>query len=98
MSDDRGQAAICGFKHAEGSLAVTEMAMKRTYQFGGLLAIVLGALMAVGCANNQPNAAANSNPSAKTYESQDLARTGKRTSAEALQAADPAVSARSGNQ
>lgn len=51
-----------------------------------------------GCANNQQaSTTAKSNPAAKTYESQDLARTGKRTSGEALQAADPSVTARGGN-
>ena len=49
-----------------------------------------------GCANNQ-QASANANPATKTHESRDLARTGKRTSGEALQAADPGVTARGGN-
>jgi hypothetical protein len=51
-----------------------------------------------GCATNQQTSApANVNPAAKNYQSEDLARTGKRTSGEALQAADPAVTARGGN-
>lgn len=51
-----------------------------------------------GCATNpQSTASTATDPSAKKYESQDLAKTGKRTSGEALQAADPAVTARGGN-
>jgi hypothetical protein len=72
--------------------------MKKTYYFSRWLIICLLALTFIGCANNQQNAAsAGANPAAKTYESQDLARTGKRTSGEALQAADPSVTARGGN-
>lgn len=55
------------------------------------------ALAFAGCANQQNANSTNANSSAKTYNSQDLAKTGKRTSGEALQAADPAVSARGGN-
>jgi hypothetical protein len=51
-----------------------------------------------GCANNQQSvASANSNPAAKGYSSDDLQRTGKRTSGEALQAADPSVTAIGGH-
>jgi hypothetical protein len=71
--------------------------MKKTYYFSGWLVICFSALTFIGCANNQQNAAASANPPAKTYDSQDLARTGKRTPGEALQAADPSVTARGGN-
>ena len=66
--------------------------------FVGAMVISILPWMCIGCANNeQASAAANAKPAAKNYESQDLARTGKRTSGEALQAADPAVTARGGN-
>ena len=66
--------------------------------FAGAAAILTSMWIFIGCANNQQTAGSGSaHPSAKTYESQDLARTGKRTSGEALQAADPAVTARGGN-
>jgi len=71
--------------------------MKKTYYFSSWLVICFLALTFIGCANNQQNASAGANPAAKTYDSQDLARTGKRTSGEALQAADPSVTARGGN-
>ena len=68
--------------------------MKRANYLSGLAVVLTFA----GCASNQQSSAsANTGSSAKTYESQDLARTGKRTSGEALQAADPAVTARGGN-
>jgi len=61
-------------------------------------ALALSTWVLAGCASNQQSASStNANPSAKTYSSQDLAKTGKRTSGEALQAADPAVTARGGN-
>jgi hypothetical protein len=50
-----------------------------------------------GCANNQSAVSANSNPATKTHSSDDLQRTGKRTSGEALQASDPSVTAVSGH-
>jgi hypothetical protein len=51
-----------------------------------------------GCTNNQEStASANTNPSATSYSRDDLQKTGKRTSGEALQAADPSVTA-SGRQ
>ena len=66
--------------------------------FAGAAAILTSMWTLVGCANNQETAGyGNTNPSAKTYESQDLSRTGKRTSGEALQAADPAVTTKGGN-
>lgn len=66
--------------------------------FAGAVAILISMWMFVGSANNQQASGfASANPPAKTYESQDLARTGKQTSSEALQAADPAVTARGGN-
>ena len=72
--------------------------MNTTRIFVGAMVISIFVWMCVGCANNeQASAAANGKPTAKTYESQDLAKTGKRTSGEALQAADPAVTARGGN-
>ena len=55
-------------------------------------------LTLAGCANNQQSTAStNTDSSAKRYESQDLNKTGKRTAGEALQAADPAVTARGGH-
>jgi len=74
------------------------VAMKKTNYFSSRLVICFLALTFVGCANNQQNAAsANANSSARSYSSSDLQKTGKRTSGEALQAADPAVTARGGN-
>jgi hypothetical protein len=56
--------------------------------------IAIATFGGAGCANNQQStASANANPSAKSYSSEDLQKTGKRTSGEALQATDPAVSA-----
>ena len=50
-----------------------------------------------GCAHNQESVTStNTNSASKTYNSQDLNRTGKRTTGEALQAADPSVTATSG--
>jgi hypothetical protein len=72
--------------------------MKKICYFSSWLVICFFTLTFIGCANNQQNAAsASANPAAKTYDSQDLSRTGKRTSGEALQAADPSVTARGGN-
>jgi hypothetical protein len=53
-----------------------------------------------GCANKQSETStttSNANPGSRTYSSQDLQHTGKRTSAEQLQAADPAVTAEGGH-
>ena len=53
--------------------------------------------MCGGCAHNAESVTTTSaNPPPKTYDSQDLARTGKRTSGEAVQAADPSVTATTG--
>lgn len=62
-----------------------------------LLIAVIGAVALAfgGCANQQD--ATSSNGTAKSYGSSDLQKTGKRTSGEALQAADPAVTTRGGN-
>jgi hypothetical protein len=63
---------------------------------------VMAAIAALGsigcsCANNQPSAApANANPAAKTYTSDDLAKTGKRDAGDALRAADPSVTTTTG--
>ena len=64
-----------------------------------LIAVIGGiAVACAGCANNQQNAgSANANPAPKTYGSDDLQRTGKRTAGEALQAADPSVTATGGH-
>jgi PBP1b-binding outer membrane lipoprotein LpoB len=64
-----------------------------------ILISVLGGIALVfgGCASQQNATSANSNPTAKSYSSNDLQKTGKRTAGEALQAADPAVTARGGN-
>jgi hypothetical protein len=71
--------------------------MKKARNFPSWLILPL-ALTFVGCANNQQNAtSSNANSSAKTYDSQDLNRTGKRTAGEALQAADPSVTAMGGH-
>lgn len=58
------------------------------------LVVIFSAMVFAGCANQQSAASGNANPSAKSYSNSDLQKTGKRTSGEALQAADPAVSAR----
>lgn len=66
----------------------------------GIVIAVMGgiAIASAGCANNQQSAAsANTNPTAKTYTADDLQKTGKQTSGEALQAADPAVTATGGH-
>jgi len=75
-----------------------EITNMKTYRC--LLIAVMGgiAIGSTGCANNQQSAAsANTNPTAKTYTSNDLQKTGKRTSGEALQASDPAVTATGGH-
>jgi hypothetical protein len=54
-------------------------------------------LTLIGCANNQQSASStNTNPAATNYSSEDLQRTGKRQAGEALQAADPSVTATTG--
>ena len=67
------------------------------------LAVAVLALLAFtfsGCANNSATAttASNTNPESRTYSSDDLQHTGKRTSAEQLQAADPTVTATTGGR
>jgi len=63
-----------------------------------LIAVVGGiALAFAGCANQQTASSANANPSEKSYNSGNLQETGKRTAGEALQAADPSVTATGGN-
>jgi PBP1b-binding outer membrane lipoprotein LpoB len=60
--------------------------------------IIFLALVFTGCANNQKSASsASTNPSQETYGSNDLQKTGKRTAGEALQAADPSVTASGGH-
>jgi hypothetical protein len=59
--------------------------------------IVIGGIS--GCANNGTTpAASNSTAGQRTYSSQDLNRTGKRTTGEQLQAADPSVTAEGSNR
>jgi hypothetical protein len=63
-----------------------------------LIAVVGGTALAfAGCANQQTATSANANPSEKSYNSGNLQETGKRTAGEALQAADPSVTATGGN-
>jgi hypothetical protein len=63
-----------------------------------LIAVVGGTALAfAGCANQQTATSANANPSKKSYNSGNLQETGKRTAGEALQAADPSVTATGGN-
>ena len=69
----------------------------RICRFFGAVVILVSCCLLAGCADQQNTASANTNPTAKSYSSSDLQKTGKRTSGEALQAADPAVSARGGN-
>jgi PBP1b-binding outer membrane lipoprotein LpoB len=72
--------------------------MRKARYFPSLLMIILSALTFVGCANSRQNAtSANANSSGRTHSDSDLQKTGKRTSGDALQAADPAVTARGGN-
>jgi hypothetical protein len=71
--------------------------MKTAYYFSVWTVIIVSALAFGGCANQQSATSANANPTAKSYSDNDLQKTGKRTSGEALQAADPAVTARGGN-
>ena len=67
--------------------------MRMAHYFWVWLVIIFSALAFTGCANQQSAASANANPSARTYSSDELQKTGKRTSGEALQAADPSVTA-----
>jgi len=49
----------------------------------------------IGCANSSERSTtttSNATPGQRSYSSEDLNRTGKRTSGEQLQAADPSVS------
>jgi len=72
--------------------------MKQSRYFLSATAALISISAVAGCATNQQaSAPANADSASKTYGSQDLSRTGKRTSGEALQAADPAVTARGGN-
>jgi hypothetical protein len=71
--------------------------MRMVHYFSVWLVVIFSALAFAGCANQQGAASANANPSETTYNSNDLQKTGKRTAGEALQAADPAVTARGGN-
>jgi len=71
--------------------------MRIVYDFSVWLVIVFFALAFSGCASQQNASSASSNSTAKSYSSEDLQKTGKRTSGEALQAADPAVTTRGGN-
>jgi hypothetical protein len=53
------------------------------------------------CANQQGETStttSNANPGSRTYGSEDLQQTGKRTSAEQLQAADPSVTTTTGGR
>ena len=68
--------------------------MREAHHFLIVLVIIFSALAFAGCANQQNATSANTN--AKSYSSSDLQKTGKRTSGEALQAADPSVTASSG--
>jgi hypothetical protein len=58
------------------------------------MVVIFSAMLLASCANQQSAASGNANPSAKSYSGNELQKTGKRTSGEALQAADPAVNAR----
>jgi hypothetical protein len=67
-----------------------DMRMRRYFATAAIGA--LASMSCGSCANNQSStASANANPAAKTYTSDDLARTGKRDAGEALRAADPSV-------
>ena len=69
---------------------------KHRYLFAAILSAI-ATLGCGGCAHNKESVTTtNANSSGRTYDSQDLARTGKRSSGEALQAADPSVSATTG--
>ena len=71
--------------------------MRIAHYFSVWLVIICFVLAFTGCASQQNATSANSNPTAKSYSNSDLQKTGKRTAGEALQAADPAVTARGGN-
>ena len=71
--------------------------MKISRYFFGAVLVMTSNWLLTGCASDQSTASASANPSARTYDSQDLARTGKRTSGEALQAADPSVTSIGGH-
>jgi len=72
--------------------------MNRHRHFLAAVVVAVSMCALIGCANHSTTTgtASNSDAGSRTYNSEDLARTGKRTSAEALQAADPAVSTSSG--
>jgi len=87
--------------------ALAICAARRTGRFNCMLnprrflvfvAIGIAAIVFAGCANNQQSAnATTSSGSTRSYSSDDLQKTGKRTSGEALQAADPAVTTSGGH-
>jgi hypothetical protein len=54
----------------------------------------------VSCANNSETTrtVASATPGQRTYSSEELEQTGKRTSGEQLQAADPSVTAQGSNR
>jgi hypothetical protein len=71
--------------------------MRIAHYFSVWLLGFFSAVAFVGCADQQNAASANGNSSANSYSSNDLQKTGKRTSGEALQAADPSVTATTGH-
>lgn len=63
-----------------------------------ILVAVFGVLLIAGCAD-QPttaNTAAAANPTDRNYSRSDLQKTGRQTTAGAIQAADPSVTISSG--
>jgi uncharacterized lipoprotein YajG len=70
----------------------------RIHYFLAAVAVAIAVFAFAGCADNQQTttASTNANPASRNYDSRDLQRTGRQTSSEALQAADPSVTTSSG--
>jgi hypothetical protein len=70
--------------------------MKTTRYFLAAVMVAIAVFDFAGCANNQQTttASTSTNPAARTYSGNDLQKTGRQTSGEALQAVDPSVTTR----
>jgi uncharacterized lipoprotein YajG len=79
----------------ENELRADDVVMKPHY-FPAAVMVALSVFAVAGCAENQQTTttSTNTNPAARTYTGSDLQRTGRQTSGEALQAADPSVTTR----
>jgi len=70
--------------------------MKKSHYFLAAVTVALSVFGFAGCADKQQTSttSTNTNSAARTYTGNDLQRTGRQTSGEALQAADPSVTTR----